>query len=117
MTVDSLCNRPGPNSLKEAENFCTTDIRQCVKLRIAKEGLGSDEPLSIPGLLKRTVNNYPDYPALRYRTGKRDYQTVTYRCKTYHNLIKILLIKNLYRNLFIGNTSRMSVKSLKPLSN
>ncbi|KAL9876903.1 very long-chain-fatty-acid--CoA ligase bubblegum [Glossina fuscipes] len=79
MTVDSLYNRPGPNSLKEAENFYTVDIRQCVKLRISKEGPGSDEPLSIPGLLKRTVNNYPDYPALRYRSGKRDYQTVTYR--------------------------------------
>ncbi|TMW44658.1 hypothetical protein DOY81_010262, partial [Sarcophaga bullata] len=52
---------------------------QAVKIRMAKEGLGAEEPLSIPGLLKRSVNNYPDYPALRTKKNKTEYTTITYK--------------------------------------
>ncbi|XP_058985515.1 very long-chain-fatty-acid--CoA ligase bubblegum [Musca domestica] len=79
MTVEALYNRPGPNRLVQCDVYRTTDVTQAVKLRIAKDGLGAEEPISIPGLLKRTVNNYPDFPALRTKNAKKEYTTVTYR--------------------------------------
>ncbi|XP_061401770.1 very long-chain-fatty-acid--CoA ligase bubblegum [Musca vetustissima] len=79
MTVDALYNRPGPNRLIPSDVYKTTDVTQAVKIRIAKDGLGAEEPISIPGILKRTVNNYPDHPALRTKNAKREYTTVTYR--------------------------------------
>lgn len=73
--------RVGPNWVKPAEVYRTTDPAQPVKLRIAKDGLGAEEPVSIPGLLKRAATNYPDLPAIRYKAPekKKEYITVTYR--------------------------------------
>uniref|UniRef100_A0A1I8P2M2 long-chain-fatty-acid--CoA ligase n=1 Tax=Stomoxys calcitrans TaxID=35570 RepID=A0A1I8P2M2_STOCA len=79
MTTDAIYTRPGPNRLLASEVYRTTDVTQPVKIRMSKEGLGAEEPISIPGLLKRTVNNYPDYPALRSKNSKKEYTTVTYR--------------------------------------
>ena len=76
---EAIYNRPGPNRLKKSDVYRTTDITQSVKIRLAKEGLAAEEPLSIPGLLKRSVNNYPDYPALRTKKNKTEYTTVTYK--------------------------------------
>lgn len=79
MSADALYNRTGPNRLKSSEVYRTTDVTQPVKLHMTKDGLGAEEPISIPGLLKRAVNNYADYPALKFKTGKGEYNTVTYR--------------------------------------
>ncbi|XP_030376838.1 very long-chain-fatty-acid--CoA ligase bubblegum [Scaptodrosophila lebanonensis] len=78
-TSEALYNRPGPNRLRPSDVYRTVDPTQAVKIRMQKEGLGAEEPISIPGLLKRTVNNYPDYPALRTKNGKNGYHTVTFR--------------------------------------
>ena len=77
--LDALYIRPGPNCLIPSEVFRTSDPSEAVKIRMQKDGLGAEEPLSIPGLLKRTVNNYPDYPAIRSKDGKKGYNTVTYK--------------------------------------
>lgn len=79
MTIDALYNRPGPNRLTHADVYRTTDVTKPVKIRMSKDGLGAEEPISIPGILKRTVNNYPDYPALKSKNAKKEYDTVTYR--------------------------------------
>lgn len=79
MSVEALYNRPGPNRLRESEVYRTYDPAAAVKIRFAKDGLGAEEPLSIPGLLKRTVNNYADFPAIRSKNAKKEYDTVTYR--------------------------------------
>lgn len=79
MTIDALYNRPGPNRLKPSDVSWTADASQPVKLRMSKEGLGAEEPISIPGLLKRSVNNYPNFPALRTKNSKKEYTTVTYK--------------------------------------
>ncbi|XP_023172281.1 very long-chain-fatty-acid--CoA ligase bubblegum [Drosophila hydei] len=76
---EALFNRPGPNRLRQSEVYRTTDPEEAVKIRMSKEGLGAEEPISIPGLLKRAVNNFPDYPALRTKNGKNGYTTVTYK--------------------------------------
>ncbi|KAI8121071.1 Very long-chain-fatty-acid--CoA ligase bubblegum [Lucilia cuprina] len=79
MATDALYNRTGPNRLKQSDVYRTTDVTQAVKIRMSKDGLGAEEPLSIPGLLKRSVNNYADYPAIKTKKGKGEYTTVTYR--------------------------------------
>lgn len=79
MTIDAFYTRPGPNRLRQTDCTRTTDATQAVKIRIAKDGLGAEEPISIPGLLKRTVNNYGDYPAIRAKKDKTEYTTITYR--------------------------------------
>ncbi|XP_034475614.1 very long-chain-fatty-acid--CoA ligase bubblegum [Drosophila innubila] len=76
---EALFNRPGPNRLRPSEVYRTTNIEEAVKIRMHKEGLGAEEPISIPGLLKRSVNNYPEYPAMRTKSGKNGYTTVTYK--------------------------------------
>lgn len=76
---ESLYKRPGPNRLLSAESYRTSDPKEPVKIRRSTEGLSAEEPISIPGMLKRTVNNYGDYPALRTKNEKKEYVTVTYR--------------------------------------
>lgn len=71
--------RVGPNWVKPSDVYRTTDPAQPVKLKIAKEGLGAEEPISIPSLLKRAANNYPDHAAMKYKTPKKEYATVTYK--------------------------------------
>lgn len=78
-TWETLYNRPGPNRLLSAESYRTSDPKEAVKIRKGADGLASEEPFSIPGLLKRTVNNYGDYPALRTKNEKKEYTTVTYK--------------------------------------
>ncbi|GBP06207.1 Very long-chain-fatty-acid--CoA ligase bubblegum [Eumeta japonica] len=48
MSSDGLYNRAGPNRLKPSEVYRTSDVTQAVKLRLAKDGLGAEEPISIP---------------------------------------------------------------------
>ncbi|XP_037957989.1 very long-chain-fatty-acid--CoA ligase bubblegum [Teleopsis dalmanni] len=76
---DTLFNRPGPNRLKATDVYRTADPTQPVKIRFSKDGLGAEEPISIPGLLKRSANNYPDFPALKTKNEKKEYTTVTYK--------------------------------------
>lgn len=76
---EALYNRPGPNRLRHSEVYRTTNPEEAVKIRMQKEGLGAEEPLSIPGMLKRVANKYPEYPALRTKNGKNGYHTVTYK--------------------------------------
>ncbi|XP_011212254.2 very long-chain-fatty-acid--CoA ligase bubblegum [Bactrocera dorsalis] len=76
---ESLYNRPGPNRLLPAESYRTSDPTEPVKIRRSTEGLSAEEPISVPGVLKRTVNNYGDYPALRTKNENKEYETVTYR--------------------------------------
>ncbi|XP_017854266.2 very long-chain-fatty-acid--CoA ligase bubblegum [Drosophila busckii] len=78
-TNEALFNRPGPNRLRQSEVYRTTNPEEAVKIRMSKDGLGAEEPISIPGLLKRTANNYANYPALRTKNGDKGYNTVTYK--------------------------------------
>uniref|UniRef100_A0A182Q2C2 long-chain-fatty-acid--CoA ligase n=1 Tax=Anopheles farauti TaxID=69004 RepID=A0A182Q2C2_9DIPT len=62
-----------------AESYISTDPAVPVKLRIAKEGLASLDPLSVPDLMNRTVRDHPDHPAMVFRNAQKQWQTVTYR--------------------------------------
>ncbi|XP_055614440.1 very long-chain-fatty-acid--CoA ligase bubblegum-like, partial [Uranotaenia lowii] len=62
-----------------ADSYTTTDPTQPVKLRIAKEGVASLDPLSVPELVDRTVRDYPDHPAMMFKNAQKMWQTITYR--------------------------------------
>uniref|UniRef100_A0A182NTC4 long-chain-fatty-acid--CoA ligase n=1 Tax=Anopheles dirus TaxID=7168 RepID=A0A182NTC4_9DIPT len=61
-----------------ADSYTSTDPAVPVKLRIAKEGLASLDPLSVPDLMNRTVRDHPDHPAMVFRNAQKQWQTVTY---------------------------------------
>lgn len=79
MTVDTLYNRSGPNRLKEANHYYTTNVTEAVKLQLSTEGFSAEEPISIPAILKNSATNYADFPALKYKNGSNNYNTVTYK--------------------------------------
>uniref|UniRef100_A0A2M3YZ03 long-chain-fatty-acid--CoA ligase n=1 Tax=Anopheles braziliensis TaxID=58242 RepID=A0A2M3YZ03_9DIPT len=62
-----------------ADSYISTDPSIPVKLRIAKEGLASLDPLSVPDLMNRTARDHPDHPAMVYQDSQKKWQTVTYR--------------------------------------
>uniref|UniRef100_A0A2M3YZ29 long-chain-fatty-acid--CoA ligase n=1 Tax=Anopheles braziliensis TaxID=58242 RepID=A0A2M3YZ29_9DIPT len=70
----------GPKGrLLPADSYISTDPSIPVKLRIAKEGLASLDPLSVPDLMNRTARDHPDHPAMVYQDSQKKWQTVTYR--------------------------------------
>lgn len=65
--------------LLPAENYTSSDPAVPVKLRIAKEGVASLDPMSVPDLLNRTVRDYADHTAMVFRNAQKQWQRVTYR--------------------------------------
>ncbi|KAL5282060.1 ACSBG1.2 family protein [Megaselia abdita] len=62
----------GPNYIKAAEASKTFDPINPVKIRIGKEGLSAEEPISIPALLQKTARDFPNNIALKFKTNKKD---------------------------------------------
>lgn len=71
----------GPNQIKAAEVNKTSDPVNPIQIHIGKEGVAAEEPISIPGLLKRTARDYPDNIALKYKTNKKDktWNSISYK--------------------------------------
>ncbi|XP_061514596.1 very long-chain-fatty-acid--CoA ligase bubblegum [Anopheles gambiae] len=76
-----------------ADSYTSTDPAVPVKLRIAKEGLASLDPLSVPDLMNRTVRDHPDHPAMVFRNAQKQWQTVTYReyRERVHHMAKVFI--------------------------
>ena len=43
-----------------ADGYTTSRRNGCVKLRKEEQGLGSEEPISVPTLLRETTDAYPE---------------------------------------------------------
>ncbi|VVC96583.1 long-chain-fatty-acid--CoA ligase ACSBG2-like isoform X2 [Leptidea sinapis] len=77
----------GPDQIIPAEDYINWRPGGHVKLRIGARGTDSEPPISVPGLLNRTVARYPDEPALfSKRNGK--WESITYR--EYRNRVRIV---------------------------
>uniref|UniRef100_A0A182X5Z7 long-chain-fatty-acid--CoA ligase n=1 Tax=Anopheles quadriannulatus TaxID=34691 RepID=A0A182X5Z7_ANOQN len=76
-----------------ADSYTSTDPAVPVKLRIAKEGLASLDPLSVPDLMNRTVRDHPNHPAMVFRNAQKQWQTVTYReyRERVHHMAKVFI--------------------------
>lgn len=71
--------RKGPQVVLDAEDYISVDPTVPVKIRMGTEGLAAEDPISVPGLLRRTARDYPDHPALVFQNSLQKWETVTYR--------------------------------------
>ncbi|XP_047506130.1 long-chain-fatty-acid--CoA ligase ACSBG2 isoform X3 [Pieris napi] len=68
----------GPEQVVPVDDYITWKPDGRVKLRMGSRGVASEPPISVPGLLSRTVARYPDETALcTKRNGK--WEKLTYR--------------------------------------
>lgn len=58
------------SKLSETTDFCVSDLSKPV--RIVRDPTDRAEPISIPALLKRTAENYPNHTALMYKDVTTD---------------------------------------------
>jgi long-chain-fatty-acid--CoA ligase ACSBG len=68
----------GPDQIKAAEHYFTSDPEGAVKLRIGEEGISSRPPVSIPGVLDRIAAEFGDRPALCFK-DKDEYESINFR--------------------------------------
>lgn len=70
---------PGPEQVVPAESFTATIPGGYVKLHIQSRGVASEPPISVPGLLNRTVARYPDTTALATKKSDGKWHKITYK--------------------------------------
>lgn len=70
----------GPDQVKPAESYITTDPAGYVQLHIPESGKAIETlpPVSVPGYVKRAAENYGDKTALAWKEGKV-WKTLSYR--------------------------------------
>lgn len=68
-------------AIREAEDFRVTDPQQPVKLfSNPRDKTAARDPITIPALMKRTVDNYGNHPALMHKDPvSKKWETITYR--------------------------------------
>jgi len=65
--------RNGPDQIIPCNNLITWDPTGAVKIRMENSGMGNEEPVSIPTMLKRNANEVPNEAAMKAKdpeTGK-----------------------------------------------
>ncbi|XP_015430862.1 PREDICTED: very long-chain-fatty-acid--CoA ligase bubblegum isoform X1 [Dufourea novaeangliae] len=86
------CNETGldgPDQVLPAHSAVTTQPNGRVQIKINKEGIGSTPPISVPGLLTKTANTYPDQIAFVTRPDA-DGERKTYTFKEYETQVRIV---------------------------
>jgi long-chain-fatty-acid--CoA ligase ACSBG len=69
----------GPNQIIPVAEYTATVPDGRVKLRIGESGIGAEPPISIPGLLNRTVTRHPDVIALAQKRPNGSWKKITFR--------------------------------------
>ncbi|XP_049881435.1 long-chain-fatty-acid--CoA ligase ACSBG2-like isoform X2 [Pectinophora gossypiella] len=69
----------GPDQVVPADGFINCQPGGHVKLRVMTRGVGAEPPISVPGLLRRTVARYPDAIALAAKKEDGKWHKITYR--------------------------------------
>ncbi|XP_026731627.1 long-chain-fatty-acid--CoA ligase ACSBG2-like isoform X2 [Trichoplusia ni] len=69
----------GPDQVIPVENYTSCVPGGHVKLRVAARGVASEPPISVPGLLNRTVARYPDATALATKKADGKWHKITYK--------------------------------------
>nr|CAD7429841.1 unnamed protein product [Timema monikensis] len=70
---------PGPNQVLPADKLHTVLPHGRVKLRTEEEGMAALRPISVPGVLDRTAEQYPEAVALAHKGMGGTWQQITYR--------------------------------------
>ncbi|KAI5640586.1 AMP-binding enzyme domain-containing protein [Phthorimaea operculella] len=69
----------GPDQVIPADDYINCNPGGHVKLRIASRGVAAEPPISVPGLLRRTVARYPDGIALATKKADGKWHKLTYK--------------------------------------
>ncbi|KAJ8735584.1 hypothetical protein PYW07_007204 [Mythimna separata] len=69
----------GPDQVVPSESVNNSLPGGYVKLRVQARGLASEPPISVPGLLTRTVARYPDGTALASKKADGKWHKITYK--------------------------------------
>nr|CAD7405230.1 unnamed protein product [Timema cristinae] len=72
-------NLDGPNQVLPADKLHTVSPHGRVKLRTEEEGMAALRPISVPGVLDRTAEQYPEAVALAHKGMGGTWQQITYR--------------------------------------
>jgi long-chain-fatty-acid--CoA ligase ACSBG len=65
--------------LRESHKTKITDPTDATRIAFEKEGIGAAEPISIPELMNKTVQNYGDHPALNFKNHENKWETITFK--------------------------------------
>ncbi|KAJ0182505.1 hypothetical protein K1T71_001874 [Dendrolimus kikuchii] len=76
----------GPDQVIPADSYVTWTPGAHVKLRIESRGMASEPPISVPGLLSRTVARYPEATALATKKADGKWHKISY--KTYQERVR-----------------------------
>lgn len=93
-------NFSGPNQIIPADNLSTTDPAGRVKLRIPEYGkaIEKNPPISVPGLMNRTVEEFPNAIALCNKLPDGKWNKITYRYDCFVKYIFRLIFKKRENN-------------------
>ncbi|CAH1639733.1 unnamed protein product [Spodoptera littoralis] len=69
----------GPDQVIPADSFICSEPGGHVKLHVKARGVASEPPISVPGLLNRTVARYPDATALATKKADGKWHKITYK--------------------------------------
>ncbi|KAF9421546.1 hypothetical protein HW555_002479 [Spodoptera exigua] len=69
----------GPDQVIPADSFICSVPGGHVKLHVQARGVASEPPISVPGLLNRTVARYPDATALATKKADGKWHKITYK--------------------------------------
>jgi len=87
MEEDTGSHVNGPDQIITCNNLITWDPKGSVKIRMDRTAFGSKEPISIPGLLKKTAEENPHVPALKTREPKTGVEK-TWTWTDYHQDVR-----------------------------
>jgi long-chain-fatty-acid--CoA ligase ACSBG len=69
----------GPDNVLPATQLSASEANGRVKIRFEENGMGAREPISVPGLLHKIAQEYPDHPALVSKGEDGHWKEITYR--------------------------------------
>jgi hypothetical protein len=69
----------GPDQVLPATELFTSDANGRVKIRFEENGIGAMEPISVPGLLHKIAQEYPDHPALVFKGEDGQWKEITFK--------------------------------------
>nr|CAD7446790.1 unnamed protein product [Timema bartmani] len=76
---------PSPNQVLPADKLHTVLPHGRVKLRTEEEGMAALRPMSVPAMLDRTAEQYPEVVALAHKGTGGTWQHTTYRLSVFLN--------------------------------
>jgi hypothetical protein len=62
-----------------AVGLSTSDANGRVKIRFEESGIAAREPISVPGLLHKIAQEYPNHPALASKGEDGQWNIITYK--------------------------------------